>query len=1522
MEKPKRWHYTLVALVILLTIYNILPTAIFYTKPLKKSIGENQGYEIAHQAASRLNRLEIEAIDWLKSFVKLLDIKAESIQINEKNPELINLKFHSEKEAEKFKKYLPRAGTLIPFFPSQLALTQGEKASLSTEVTLKRNIPIRFETTNPKEVFTFVQKREDTGGVTEEYQALVNDRLKQLALSIGGESENFNAAETALYYQKSPRSREFLSLLSERISSYAEIFGENSPTARRYYATFTQASLKERSNVIANLTKAFEDELDKIRIERIQLQEIEQEKRNSDSFLEAHDQQKFDTLKSLENRFFNSVRILREQKSSFNQGALPWTYTLIDQALATLHSQKRSQSSLQTLLVGSKNPLIEAIEIDWNSEKLFLKFHTDIQEMRKQIKEEKKGYQLKDRLDQLIYSEIARISQGSGESLTPYKDGFEIALNSLTASQSLLVMEIGSLAQKQASQIKELISSQWNPSHPQLSANLFPIYDFATYEKLPPYQKRLGLIVYAPAASSEPPQKGFRTNSIYVIAKGVQEIFRQLQKSPNSPKSRAFLEDFEKLKRLLRQSQFEGYPGTTSSLHHSFANDFIFEARDFYRPILMATHEDFKVHGTKRRATLEFSNVEQRIYTLNRIETKIHEDLLKWKSEYLAAQANTELDAKLDVPPPTKNPLMSNLALSFRKYFRGDERKILHWGLDLSGGKTVQIEMRDTNDRVVSSQEGIKKGIDELYRRVNKMGVSEVAIRQEGNTITLDFPSAQGLSATDLIKASSMHFHVVNETFSTGNTLLSSSVDQFLQDVWNEAVATNQKDVKSLNLISWKHLYGGAMEFETARPLSQAAKTLYDQGLRIAKPGETQPSSTFNDALSKIAVYRGDSFSDWKGQSHPLLIVMDHYALEGANLVDVRAAYDPSQGNFLTFNVKSSQTLANGQKINPRNDLYNWTKAFSKEKIATTPLGKVTNGRGWRMAVVLNGSIVSAPAIESALSDHISITGSFTQREVNSLEADLKAGSLSFAPYILSEKNVSPELGLKDRYMGILATVLALVLVVLLMVGYYRFAGVIASVAVLFNLLIICATLQNIQATVTLAGIAGIILTVGMAVDANVLVFERIREEFALSKRLPQAIRAGYKKAFSAVLDSNVTTVIAALILLHFDSGPIKGFAITLIIGIASSMFSALFMTRLFFAKWVGHSKSRVLKMSNLIKKTSFDFLKYGKLSFAISLIIGLFGICLFVFQKRTLVGMDFTGGYSLSLELKQASGKEAHYRSNVEAALIKAGLSQTDFQVRELSPSNHVKILLSRSLDQSKKPFEYLPFEISSSDAVYPYENNPRIVWILNALSKQGIEVRESSLKQLETNWTTISGQMSNGMKNNALLGLSLALVCILFYITLRFEFKYAASATLGLAIDVLVTLSFLAIFHSVGTPIQIDLNTIAALMTIIGYSLNDTIIIFDRVRENLKKMHKKSFKEVINEALNVTLSRTLMTSGTTLVVLLALLFLGGSAIFGLSLVMVIGVIFGTFSSLFIASPLLLFFQSRERKKLALKES
>ncbi len=1491
MEKQKRWQLFLIIAVILLTVYNILPTVFFYTKPLKKPIDEKRAAEISLSIMDRVDRLEGESEEWLHAFCKNLGIKPLTITLNPQEPQFVKVAFKTPTDAELFRKYLPRAGTLIPFVAAQLSLYDDEIGGKI--VTVERHIPIHFNPAESKNYFEFAQKWDAQGKPTELYRALVSDRVLQLGNILGGVSENAGFITNVIANPQGPQTQEALEIVAHNLLSFTRVFGDSSVISKNYFSSCTQVENTDREQMIAQFVRVIEQTKDKLKLERIGLQQESQNLLSQGEALDTVKQQRLDTLLAKEKTLSSLSSLINKNQSAFASGKAP----LSEAALRT-----QLQEGKTVLSLTDHNPFFSEIEIDWAKDSLSLKLYPDLLAYIQQL--EKSQNALRSELDQLLYNEIATVSRQSGETIAPQKNHFVIALNALQNSSSFLAMRLAPIAVAETVQLKEIITNTWHPTHPDLTRSAFPIWDYETYEKLPPEQQRLGLVIYAPSTHKKR-TPGFKTSSLYVLAKGLDKIVERIQSAPQSDASRQFLKDFNDLRQILQQNGYAGYPGSYHRLSKHYLSDFIFEKENYFQTVLKATRENFNVHGSKRYAILEFTDVEQRILTENKIGDRVHEDLLKWRDDYLTAQLNLKGATAADVPPPTKNVYWSNFKLSCLKYFRGDDRKILHWGLDLSGGKTVQIELRDTNNRLVTSEADIKQGINELYQRVNKMGVSEVSIRQEGNYISLDFPGSQGLSATELVKASTMYFHVVNEKFTPKNPQLGDAVNRFLQEVWNEALVTGRKSVEDLNLIAWRHLYGEGLNEESAEPRSLAAKALYDQGLRLPNPADNVITGQLDQTFSQIGVFRGTDFSAWQGQTHPLLVVFRNYALEGSNLENVRASYDPSQGNYLSFGISGSRA---------KDALFAWSSQFSKDKVMGTPNEAYSHGSGWRMAVILNGSIISSPTLNDALRSSAMITGSFTQREVNQLEADLKAGSLSFTPHILSEKNVSPELGSHERTLGVAATGLALLLAFSAMVGYYRFGGFVAMIAVFFNLLIMWATLQNLQATMTLAGIAGIILTLGMAVDANVLVFERIREEFAVSGRIASAVHAGYRKAFSAIFDSNVTTLIAAVILLNFDAGPIKGLALTLIIGIVSSLFTALFMTRYYFSGWVQNPKNQLLKMSEWITPKNFNFLKYTKVTVVFSAIVILAGGYLLFAQRQTIMGMDFTGGFAVTLEVKEKPGM--NYRHAIEQALIKQGAKPQDFQIRELTPSNHMRIFLSTSLEQPGRPFFGMPLAYDLKEVSYPFENNPKLVWIVRALNQSNLALTQESLSHLDRDWTQVSGQISNSMRNSALIGLMLALACILLYITVRFEFKYAISATLCLAHDVLFTLAFIGILHLLRVPVQIDLNTVAALMTIVGYSLNDTIIVFDRIREDVRLMKKRSFAELINQSLNSTLSRTLMTSGTTLLVLLPLVLLGGSTIFGFALVMSIGVIFGTLSSLFIAAPLMKYFHDRELQK------
>ena len=1509
MEKRKRWQMFIILAVVVLTFYNILPTIFYYSKPLKKPITKQEAQKVSLAIVNRVNELEKFTISWLKAQSKNLGLKPTSISIDSQDPRLARVKFRKAEEANFFSQILSRAGNLITFDPARLypARMGGDDVDNST-VIVERRIGVHLNPSQSDSYFHFVQKVTDKGAVSKEYQELIGERVISLAKSLGGVSE---PARILVAISKDKATSDEVLKLARSIVEYENAFGENSEIAKRFFASFTQV---DSSVDHSNLVQKFVSQLEKNNLEMGSLisniREEQKKVQDSGLFFDAAKQQRLDILANQKSVLEAATTIVRRNNKIFEQGSTPVSQQDLE---GRLLSSPVPEGKVQSILIDRQNPFVKSIEIDWNKEQFNILLHPDVVSIREQDTKTEMEAIRREKLNQFLFNDIAAASRKSDEVIVPFLNHFTVTINKLTNSSSLLALDIGALGAMQAKNIENMLKESLKSVQGELSLATYPVYSYEEFEKLQPQEKKLGFVVYAPAKGMKKID-GFRNSSIYVIARSFNTINKKYDDLADSPEKKLFKKEVLSLQDLMIQNGFISYPGSASTLPEEFKEDYVFELDDYTHYLLAATREDFVIKGSKKYATLEFTDLEQRILAVNKIETRIHEDLIKWRDEYKQARVSLNKRSRYDVPAPTSSILLNNLKFSFKKFFRGDEKKILKWGLDLSGGKTVRIGLKDRHNQIITSEVDVRQAANELYRRVNKLGVSEIGLRTEGNTIVLDFPGSQGFSAADLIKTSAMQFHVVNEKFTSNNSSLGEAVNMFLEEVWNEAVITNRTDTESINEIAWQHLGGSLQTPMEFHPMTNHAKLLYENGLRLASPRNMASSSAFDDSLSSISLFRGTEYSEWHGQTYPLLVIFRNHALEGSNLDNITTGYDRTDGNTLYFEVKSSYVNRNGEKINPRDDFAAWTSQFAEDKIVGTIKETYSHGRGWRMAVVLNGTIISAPTLHSALRENARISGNFSQREINQLAADLKAGSLSFTPHILSEENVSPDLGYEQRMQGIFSAILGLVLVVLVMCVYYRFSGLIASIAVVFNLLIMWAVLQNLGAALTLPGIAGIILAVGMSVDANVLVCERIREEFSVSGRLPSAVAAGYRKAFTAILDSNLTTIIAALILLNFDSGPVKGFALTLIIGITSSMFTALFMTRFFFAGWVQNPNHKKLNMASFFGKTSIDFLRKAKPAMIISLILIVFGSIVLVKERKTIFGMDFTGGYAITLDLLEKSDVK-NYKQAAESALTKAGASSNDFQIQELNKPNRLRIQLGMGMEQYGKPFYNIDSQPHNENALFAYQDYPRIVWIVDCLEKEGLSVNPASLPNLNLSWTEMSGQLSDTMRNQALIGLGLALLCILVYITFRFEFKYAISATIALTHDLLITVGLLAIFHIFYGGIQIDLQVIAALMTIVGYSLNDTIIIFDRIREEIQILRKMSFYDIVNHALNATLSRTVMTSGTTMVVLLALVAFGGRSIMNFSLIMTFGVAIGTFSSLYIAAPLLLYFQKREER-------
>ena len=548
------------------------------------------------------------------------------------------------------------------------------------------------------------------------------------------------------------------------------------------------------------------------------------------------------------------------------------------------------------------------------------------------------------------------------------------------------------------------------------------------------------------------------------------------------------------------------------------------------------------------------------------------------------------------------------------------------------------------------------------------------------------------------------------------------------------------------------------------------------------------------------------------------------------------------------------------------------------------------------LAIVLDGTLYSAPYIrEPIYAGKAEISGSFDVVEANFLRNILNAGSLPAPVRIVEKRFVSPSLGKDSIDSGVRAIGVAAVAVIVFMGAYYLLGGLVANIALVLNMLllpvgmILAAGFLGIFATegtsagpvrlpvLTLPGIAGILLTIGMAVDANVLIFERIREESKVGKRLWTAITAGYDRAFVTILDANVTTFLTGVILFIFGSGPIRGFAVTLCAGIMASMYTALVVTRMIFALIAGNTKLKSLKMLSVIRDTGIDFIGRRNFACAISVLVivatwafmGMRGVQ----NPASVFGVDFTGGSSVTLTFDERQSVE-----DLRAALKDAGLQEVHIQYQEEMESGGV---------------EYLQIKTGNEEV----GGLPASEVVKEVLAAQFAEAGFVVSQEDE-----VGPQVGAELKQRAMLSIALALLVIIIYISWRFELGFAVGAIVALLHDVLVTVGIYTLFGR-----QLSLPVIAALLTIVGYSVNDTIVVFDRIREDLRVVRNRSFKEICNLSINQTLSRTLLTSLTTLLAVATLLVLGGGAVNDFALALLIGILVGTYSSIFVATPVVL---------------
>ena len=570
----------------------------------------------------------------------------------------------------------------------------------------------------------------------------------------------------------------------------------------------------------------------------------------------------------------------------------------------------------------------------------------------------------------------------------------------------------------------------------------------------------------------------------------------------------------------------------------------------------------------------------------------------------------------------------------------------------------------------------------------------------------------------------------------------------------------------------------------------------------------------------------------------------------------------------------SMQMNANGAKL--------WRKLTS-------------NNINRRIAIVLDDYVYSAPVVQNEIPNGNSqITGNFTIDEAQDLANILKAGTLPAPTTIVEDVVIGPTLGKVAQQQGIKSILSGLIIVILFMIFYYARGGFVANVALFFNIFFILGILAQLSASLTLPGIAGIVLTIGMSIDANVLIFERIKEELRNGAILKQAISSGYNKAYTSIIDANATTLLVGIILYNLGQGPVKGFAVTLIIGIICSFFSAVFITRVIVEYLSKKGENSNLNFSfsfsrNFMSKMNFDFLSKRKIAYVFSSSFISFGIICYII-KGLVLGVDFKGGRSYVV-----SFDEPYNTSEMESSLLPV-FDSKGVEVKTFGNSTTFKVTTSYLIDDESDNAD-LNVKTQLIKGLEQFTNKS-FVEDDSRVDDKNFTISSSS---------KVGATIADDIKNSSYLSGVLALLVIFLYILIRFrKWQFSTGAVVALLHDTLFVLSAFSIANFFGFSYEVDQVFIAAILTIIGYSINDTVVVFDRIRETMGLKVGGNLIPLVNESINKTLSRTIITSMTTFIVVLVLFLFGGPSLGGFSFALLIGILIGTYSSVFVATPIM----------------
>ena len=918
---------------------------------------------------------------------------------------------------------------------------------------------------------------------------------------------------------------------------------------------------------------------------------------------------------------------------------------------------------------------------------------------------------------------------------------------------------------------------------------------------------------------------------------------------------------------------------------------------------------------------------------------------------------NIEAEAKAQSDPQAYLDEKWDQKVYFGYTYGECKEKELNLGLDLKGGMNVMLEIKAVdvirtnafNDITIASNNILRENIEAALKTAAKFETTAEVV--EAYLAALSVEDLKTIYGTDDVAtiASTLKTNV-SDSVAKMNEVLATRIDLLgvVQPNIQPVAGTNRimvelPGVKEPERVSKLLASTANLEFwevcssEDTNAIMQAlfmeADAIIRDYLLAEGADETEVSySPLSDLIStSYPAIAGDGTATTFSVYEPIVAaaeksniqrINDYLAIDAVAALfpaDVKLAWsnkssmDSSKGTFLLYALKGKDgamlPVLDGSGITSARaqggQYGGFEVSMTMDSKTAIEWGNITGANvGRSIAIVLDNYVYSAPRVNDRIDGgQSSITGNFSAQEAEDLASVLSSGKSPAPATIIYSEVVGPSLGQQSINAGLLSFVLAFCLVLIYMAFFYNRAGWFANIALICNVLLLFGVLTSFGAVLTLPGIAGIVLTMGMAVDANVIIFERIKEELRAGKGLMLAIKDGFSNAYSAIIDGNITTIITGIVLFFFGTGPVKGFATTLVIGIITSLFCAIFITRLLIETRVerkGDIKFSSKLTENFMQNVKFSFISKRKVSYTISAVL-LVASIISLLTLGLNQGVEFTGGRSYVVKFNETVNVES-VRQSIEAEFeAVADAANSSVEVKQFGADNQVRIVT-----------QYQPEGLDGEEA------NDVVDRLLFAALDEYFTIEGFDFNEFRTagdgiaQWGIASSEqvnesISSEMTVNSIIAVVIALVAIGFYIAIRFRrWQWALGATAALMHNALLVIGIFSMLYAV-MPFNLEVNQafIAAILTIIGYSINDTVVIFDRIREFMGLYPKRDIKDNIDNAICATLSRTINTSGTTLVTLLAIFIFGGETIRGFVFALILGVIIGTYSSVFVATPI-----------------